>query len=333
LGGTILVTGANGFVGSHLAEALHEAGSRLRLLVRKGGDHRALEPFRDRLVFGDVRQPGSLLEAVRGTEVVFHVAGITWAARNGDFYRVNADGTGAVVAACRAARPRPRRLVLVSSLAAAGPSPDGRPLTEEAEPRPVNHYGRSKLEGERRALEAAADLEVVIARPPAVYGPRDRDVLFFFRCVERGLLPLVAPPGQLLSLIHVADLAQGLRALGEAPEARGRTYFLTGPADTTLRGFADAIARALGRPYRALPVPRPVRWALGCAGELAGWLWGSARLPTRDRFRMLEQPAWVCSSDRAAREIGFRPRLDPVAGAADTARWYREQGWLGPPRA
>lgn len=329
----MLVTGANGFVGSHLADVLHEAGAPLRLLVRKGGNHRVLERFRDQLVFGDVRQPGSLLEAVRGTEVVYHVAGITSAARNGDFYRVNADGVAAVVAACRAARPRPRRLVLVSSLAAAGPSPDGRPLTEEAPTRPVNHYGRSKLEGERRAMEAASDLEVVIARPPAVYGPRDRDILLFFRCVERGLLPLLGPSGQLLSLIHVADLAHGLHALGDAPEARGRVYFLTGPADTTLRGFADAIARAVGRHYRTIPIPRPVRWAVGCAGELAGWLWGSARLPTRDRFRMLEQPAWVCSSDRAAREIGFRPRWGPLEGAADTARWYREQGWLGPPRA
>ncbi len=208
-----LVTGATGFVGSHLVELLAEAGVGLRVLVRRTSRSEALEALGAERVVGALEEPVSVARAAAGVDVVFHLAALTRARTRSEYFRANAEGVRTVA---RAAAEAGARLVYLSSLAAVGPSVDGRPVAEGAVPRPITQYGRSKLAGEEACSSAAERLEVVILRAPAVYGPRDRDLFRFFSMAARGVLALPSGPERRLQMIHVRDLAQALVCAGQA---------------------------------------------------------------------------------------------------------------------
>ncbi|HLB24926.1 MAG TPA: NAD-dependent epimerase/dehydratase family protein, partial [Nitrospirota bacterium] len=180
-----LVTGGTGFIGSHLVEALLKKGYSVRCLVRDLAKQGWLAGLDVELVTGDCNEPATLEGAVDGVDYVFHVAGITKAARGETYYSVNGEGTKNVALAA-AGSAGLRKLVYVSSQAAAGPSRQGRPRKEDDPPGPVSDYGRSKLMGERYCLELADRVDLAIVRPTSVYGPRDRDIYTFFRMVSRG---------------------------------------------------------------------------------------------------------------------------------------------------
>ena len=186
-----LVTGATGFVGSHLAEALRRRGDEVTALVRSPAKAAALGPLGVRVLPGGLDDPDSLARAAEGQDVVFHVAGLVAARDEAEFLRVNRDGTAGLVAA--AARARVGRFVYVSSMAAGGPADRGRPLTGTEPPNPVTAYGRSKLAGETAVK--AGSLPWVIMRPPTVYGPRDREVLKVFRMARWGVAPVLTTLG------------------------------------------------------------------------------------------------------------------------------------------
>lgn len=326
--GLALVTGASGFVGSHLVDALLERGWHVRCLVRRTSSLHWLSADRVELVHGNVGDASAegvaaLGRAVLGARVVFHLAALTSAARDCDYKRVNVGGTRRVTEAV--ARSAPEALVVFcSSLAAAGPSRDGRPVREEDEAHPVSAYGRSKLAAER-AL-ALLPVRHVVVRPPAVYGPRDVDVLAAFRLAARGLALRIGPPGQRLSLVHARDLALGL-ATAAGREARGLYYMSDGVVHTWTE-VVDGIAAAVGRSARVVAVPRAAALLVAHADRArARWLGGKPLL-TPDRVRELSLPEWTCGDTRARRELGYASRTALEEGLGETAAWYRSHGWL-----
>jgi len=209
-GGRAVVTGASGFVGGHLLEALVGAGIAARGVWRSTSDTRWVPSQVERRTLA-LEHGTALREAVRDASVVFHLAAVTSSAREEDYTRVNVEGTRQVLEAVRATAPA-ARVVICSSLAAVGPARDGRPVREDDDPHPVSPYGRSKLAAEAVADEYVREhgLDVVVARPTAVYGPRDRDIFAVFRLVRVGIAVRVGPADQRLTMIHARDLAQGL---------------------------------------------------------------------------------------------------------------------------
>lgn len=204
----VLVTGASGFIGSHLASALVARGDEVTCLVRKTSQIKGLNGLGVQLVYGDVTQPESLLSAVAGQETVYHLAGITLALTKRQFFRVNQEGIRNIARAC-AAQPGPPVLLVVSSLAAAGPALDGRPKIESDPSQPVSAYGRSKRAGEQEAELFADRVPTTIVRPPIVFGERDHLGLPLFRSVDKFGIHFVPGRGRhRYSLIHVADLAE-----------------------------------------------------------------------------------------------------------------------------
>ena len=220
------------------------------------------------------------------------------------------------------------RLVHVSSLAAAGPSPDGKPLVEDAECRPFTHYGKSKLEGERLVRGSALGARAVIVRPPVVYGPRDTDVLHMFRAASRGRLLSIGRQERYFSLIYVRDLVEGLIAAAECPQAAGRTYYLAQPEPLSWSAFFAAAAGLFGRIPRTLAVPRAAAWAVGLGGEVWSRLAGRPSIISREKIAEACCTYWTCDAGRATRELGFAASTALPEGMAETIAWYRKAGWL-----
>jgi nucleoside-diphosphate-sugar epimerase len=315
-----LVTGSRGFIGGHLIQRLLASGMRVRCLVR-GSGHGDICAGAE-IVAGDYRTGEGLAEACAGIDVVFHLAGVTKALRRSDYESGNAVAAESMA---RAAASVPR-FVHVSSLAAAGPSPAGEDLTEDAAPHPVSEYGRSKLAGEeavRRLLPGA-----VVVRPPVVYGPRDTDVFEMIRSVARGVDLRIGRGERWFSAIFVADLVEGLVAAAQSPKAAGRIYFLAHREPVSWTRFTAAAAKLLARQPRTIVLPRAAAFAAGCLAE--GWSRVSRKpgILSRDKIREAAHPRWTCSPERAGRELGFTASTSLEDGLAATIAWYKDQRWL-----
>ena len=319
-----LVTGATGFVGSHLVELLAEAGVRTRALVRRTSDTTRLEALGIERVEGALDDAPSLRRAAAGVDVVFHLAALTRARNAAEYGRVNAEGARRVAEAAGACGAR---LVYLSSLAAVGPSEGGRPVTESDEPRPITDYGRSKLAGEIACRAAAGDGEVVVLRAPAVYGPRDRDLFRFFSMAARGIVTLPTGPERRLQLIHARDLAAALVAAARA-DRPGPIYNVAEARSYAWSKVAGMVAGAVGGKVRFVRVPPALVRAAAGASELGARLMGRATIFNRDKARELLAPGWLCETAAAERDLGFVARIPLASGLQQTADWYRSEGWL-----
>jgi nucleoside-diphosphate-sugar epimerase len=319
-----LVTGATGFIGSHLAEALLARRWRVRCLVRKTSVLKWVPTDDVSLLNGDVAEPGEDLErAVKNVSVVFHLAGLTSATNDSAYITVNVEGTRNIVRAMQKAAPD-ALLVFCSSLAAAGPSTGRRPLNETDSPSPVSAYGRSKLTAER--IVEVSGIQYLIVRPPAVYGPRDTDILAAFRLAARGVALRVAPEGQQLSMVHVEDLTRGLACAAET-EGRG-LYYMTDGMIHTWESVLDNVSRAVGKKTKTIAVAPFLADGLSRLEVLRASMFGSKPLLTPDRIIELSQSSWTCDDTRARLDIDYESSIALPDGMRSTAEWYRKQGWL-----
>lgn len=325
---SVLVTGGTGFVGSHLVEVLLQRGFRVTCLIRRTSDRRYLQDPRLRLVETELcGNAAELARLVSGHQRVFHLAGAVRALDQAGFLRANAQTTEELVEACLAAAEPPRRFVLVSSAAASGPPPEGERLSEAQPPRPVTEYGRSKLEGERRALRFAADLSLVIVRPGAIYGPRDRETLPLFRAARAGLLPALGGAGQVVNLAHVSDIVEGILLAGERPLRSGEVLLLGAEREHSLTEVAQHFERLLGRRVRLLPVPGPLLASAAFLAQSWARLRGQPAMLSLQKLPEL-RASWRFDLTAARERLGFSPRWTLEAGLADTLAWYRREGWL-----
>jgi len=327
----ILVTGGTGFIGSHLMELLLARGERVRALTRRNSLNKAslfpnspVEVFRTDLIDGV-----DLSRGLSGVDTVIHVAGVTKALSIAEYYDGNVRATenlARAVAVVSEREGRPIRFVHVSSLAAVGPGSDATPVTEDAEPHPVTHYGKSKREGERVVRAILPD--AVIVRPPAVYGPREKDMFQVLRSVNRGLVMQIAGGERFFSAIYVTDLVDGIIAAALTPRADGRTYFLAHAQTARLSEFVGIAARIMGRKPRMVSVPLFAAYAIGWCAEIGASLTRKPGIVSRDKMGDLQFRYWVCDTRRAQEEIGFLAPTNLAEGLDRTLAWYREAGWL-----
>jgi len=327
-----LVTGASGFVGSHLVKRLLAEGVEVACLVRATSRRRWLEGLDVEMRLADLRDAPAprLRGAVAGVDIVFHVAGLLRARTAAEYHEINERGTARLLEAARCACPNLRRFVYVSSLAAVGPTRGAEPLIESAPPRPISGYGTSKLAAERLVLVRGRRVPATVVRPPAVYGPRDTSFLSLFATAQRwGVAPLIGPPSKELTLVHVGDLVEMLWLAATRDAAEGGVYFVGGGTHTWAE-VTGALEAALGRPLRRVRIPGAVARLIGEIGEIKWALSGRPQVVSRRKMRDLLQPRWTCSWAKAERELGYRPQVALAAGFRETAAWYAAQGWLRP---
>ncbi len=322
----IAVTGATGFIGSHVVEALCARGHEVVCLARNPEKARVLDGLALRVVYGDLDSPEALASLVKGQDAVIHLAGLTKAPRLDEFVRVNVGGTERLIEAIRRSCPDLGRLVYFSSAETMGPSPGGSALTEDVAPKPFSAYAKSKVMAEK-CLDGIRDkVAVTIVRPPAVYGPRDRDVAILFRLLSRGLQPVVSPT-PVFSVIYVKNLAEGICKAIESPLRGARSYFFTDGAPWSWFDFGCLIARALGKKPLQLRIPLFVVRAIAHAAGFITTITGKSGILSREKIEEMIR-SWVVSDARARTELGYSPRFSTEQGIAETATWYRQAGWI-----
>ncbi|MGQ0619027.1 MAG: NAD-dependent epimerase/dehydratase family protein [Panacagrimonas sp.] len=307
------ITGAAGFIGRHLVQALAQSGWRVRLLLRRDPVIEEWKDLRPEIVPGALGDALALERLVGGADAVIHVAGLIKAATRGQFFEVNCDGTRALAGLTARLAPQ-AHFVLVSSLAAREPA--------------LSDYAASKRAGED-AARAILGSGMTVLRPPAVYGPGDRETLLFFQLARQRLVPLLGSADARAALIHVHDLARLITALaGSAPAGRVLTA-----ADARPQGYAwdevlGAAARAVGNPApRFVRAPLALLRTAALVGDL-GRLFGSANMLNSQKLRELRHPDWSVAPGELAQVPGWTPEFDLDAGFADAVAWYRAEGWL-----
>lgn len=321
----VLVTGATGFTGGHLARKLVQKGYLVTCLVRSGRNDEALEKIGCRIVRGDLTRPDILKEAVRGMGAVYHIAAL-YREENVPrrlFRDINVEGTRNLLEASRSAGVK--RFIHCSTVGVQGEIADP-PATEEAPYNPGDAYQESKMEGEKLALDYSKSLgfPVVVFRPVGIYGPGDRRFLKLFRYVRYGMLG----SGEVLyHLTYIDDLIDGIILAGTVPGIEGEIFTLAGERYTTLNELFQIIAEVLGvkGSRRHYPV-----WPMYAAGAACEFLCKPLRIsPPLYRRRMdffIKDRAFDIA--KAKRILGYRPSVDLRTGIAKTAEWYRSQGLL-----
>jgi nucleoside-diphosphate-sugar epimerase len=328
----VLVTGATGFTGGHLARTLASGGDRVRALVRPRSRARfeasdlpaaGVEPAE-----GDLGDPASLSRAMHDVEVVYHIAATYREAGQPDaaYRAINAEGTRHVLHAARAAGAR--RVVHCSTGGVHGHIAHP-PANEDAPFNPGDVYQDTKLEAEQAAREfgRTTGLEVVVVRPIGIYGPGDTRFLRMFRGLHRGRFPMLGTGEVFYHLTYIADLVEGFRLCGTTPVAAHRTYLLAGPRYTTLNELVAMVARELGVAPPRWHWPVWPFWTAGLLCEMVCVPLGLQPPIFRRRVDFYTKSR-AFDTTRARTELGFAPKVDLEEGIRRTAEWYRQQRLL-----
>ena len=307
------ITGATGFIGRHAVEALTQAGWRVRLLLRRDPSGSSWRASRPEVVAGSLNDKSALDRLVDGADAVVHIAGLVKAARRAEFFEVNRDGAVRLAEAVRRHAPD-AHFVMVSSLAAREPA--------------LSDYAASKHAGESAVRDVLGNRATVL-RPPAVYGPGDRETLRFFQVAAWRRIPLMGGPDARAALIHVRDVARLIAVLAAAaPGGQIVTAADDHPEGYSWRELLGAAARAIGNSEpRFVQAPPTLLRGVALIGDLARFA-GSASMLNTQKLRELQHADWAVAPGELARPPGWAPEFDIDSGFADAVAWYRAAGWL-----
>jgi 2-alkyl-3-oxoalkanoate reductase len=327
----VLVTGGSGFLGSHVAEQLSEAGHEVRALVRKSSNRKFLSTLKNVILCeGSVEDRKGIDEAMKGVDAVVHSAGLVKARNEAGFFECNTQGTVNLLDSAIENAPNLVRFVHVSSLEACGPSLDRKPVPLDQE-LPVTAYGRSKLAAEKEIIARKDKLPSVILRPALIYGPREIEVFEAFKAVRKRQYPVIGDGSMIACYTYGPDCARACIQAIDADVPSGSIYFVDDGAEplSMTRAMGEVIPEALGvKPLFRMGIPFPVLSLASLGVEAYGKLRGKAVMLTREKVAMLRHH-WVCDSQKTRDDLGWKPEVSSFTdGARLTAKWYEENGWL-----
>ena len=324
----VLVTGASGFVGSHIADRLLSAGHEVRALLRERSSEEWLHGKPIEIVRANLMDVDSLRASVENVDAIVHVGGVTAAKNRQGFFDGNLLPTRNLLEAARRFNPGLSRFVQCSSQTAIGPSLDGQPVTELTPPHPITTYGQSKRAAEEECERARQDFPVTILRLAAIYGPRDTAILTFFQTVDKRLKPLIGMRDKRINLAHVSDVANAALLAVEKEEAKNQTYFIGGEQHYTWREVSDLTAEILKRRGLTVKLPHALVYTVAGFSEFFSMFRSRPSVLNWEKGRDMVQANWTCSVEKAKREIGYRQNVSLEDGIKDTTEWYRQNGWM-----
>jgi nucleoside-diphosphate-sugar epimerase len=323
-----LITGASGFIGSHLTELLLERGWQVTCLLRLKSKMDFLDEKRIHIIRGDMEDIHLLERSVEGQEYVFHLAARIRSTNKAAYDRANHLLTRNLLQACLSKNPGIKRFVYVSSISAAGPSPPGIFVTENDTPSPNSEYGRTKLKGEMVVREKWEDIPATIIRPPNVYGPRLPEVEQIMGLLKKRIVPVLKDRGKVTSLVYFHDLVHGILDAALCPKANKQVYFLTDGEGYSWRDAILAFKKEiLGRSVY-LPFPERIIVFFAWMTDILKKLGLIKTHFGRRAWRAMVRTTWLFSTEKAKKDFGFQPRYSLQEGIKETVDHYRQIGHL-----
>lgn len=323
-----LVTGASGFVGSHLVDLLLSQNYKIRVIARKGSSLRWVKDQPIEIFNCNYNDTEGLKKAVNECDYIFHVAGVIKSKTKEGYFAGNQVVTRNLLDAVKKSNPNLKRFIHISSQAAVGPSPDDKPIDETAPYNPVSVYGKSKMAAELEVLKEKDSIPITICRPPSVYGPRDEEVLVFFQTIAKGLHPMIGFDEKNISLVHVSDLVRGILLAAENDLSIGKTYFIADEKYYNWRDVGELASRLLNKKVIRIRIPHFAVFAVAAVSQLLSYFRKEAVKLSLEFANEMVQQNWTCSVQRAVKELGYRQQITLEDGFLDTIEWYKKEKWL-----
>ncbi len=323
-----VVTGANGFVGSHLVDHLLINGYTVRCIIRKTSDIRWLEGKKVEIFDCGLFDKDGLRKAFHNAGYIYHVAGVVKSKKPEGYFKANVDTTRSLLEIALEFRDNIRRFIIVSSQTAAGPSNDEKPVDENDTPHPITTYGKSKLAQEELSKEYMDRLPITICRAPAVYGERDTEIFIFFQTFAKGLFTTIGFDKKLISLIHVHDLVRGFLLAAENPEAAGKIYFISSEKFYTWEEVGEVTKKVMKKKPIHISVPHFMVYFIAAIAQFFAVFSSKPATLNIEKARDITRHAWICSPLKAAKEINYHQQISIEEGVSRTVAWYKKSGWL-----
>lgn len=323
-----VVTGASGFVGSHLVDKLLEQGHHVKCILRKTSSKKWLQGKNVEIIDCGLFDKESLKEVLKDANYLYHVAGVVKAKTNEEYIKGNVEATRTLLQALVEINPGIKRVLIVSSQTACGPSLDGKPCTETTKEHPITRYGNSKYSQELLARSFMGRLPISIVRAVAVYGPRDTEIYLVFKTYQNGFMGLIGFNKKLVNLIHVKDLVDGMVLAAESDRGIGQTYFIGSQDYYDWIQIGNVISKAMDRKALIIRVPHFLVFTVAAFAEFFSLFSSKAATFNIEKARDFVQQYWTCDVTKAVNEIGFRQNISLEDGIKQTVDWYREVKWL-----
>lgn len=323
----VLITGASGFLGFHILEAAIAQNLDVFAAVRRGSKVEHFSHLPVKLIYLDYSNMANLKNEMTTLQFdyIIHAAGLTKARNEAEYHLVNTEYAHNLGLAAKAGHPKLKKFVLISSLAAIGPLRDSSVLIDENTlPNPVTWYGKSKMSAEKKLLELG--LPLVILRPTAIYGPRDKDIFILFKTINKGLEIYLGKQPQLLSFIHAKDVAQvSIASLFTKNEG---CYNLSDGCSYSRYDFASILKKYMRRKTLKIYLARNMVKTIAFISEHFQGMLSRASVLNREKLNELLAPNWCCKIEKAKKDLGFMPRYNLEKGIEESLAWYKENKWL-----
>lgn len=323
-----VVTGGTGFVGSHLVDLLITKNFEVRCIIRKTSSLKWLEGKNVKIYNSGLFDKTGLAEVLKDADYLFHVAGVVRSKTKEGFFKGNVETTKTLLEVISELNNKIKRVVIVSSLTACGPSKNGKPVTEETVPQPITTYGKSKLAEEKLAQEYMKKIPITICRAPAIYGEREADIYAMFKGVSKGVMTLVGFNNKKLSLIHGRDFVNGLYLSAISEKAKNQIYFISSEEIYDWSQVSDAMEKAVGKKAFRLKIPHSIIYIVGGISHIANYFSSKPATFNFEKAKDFVQESWTCDTSKAIRDIGYTQQISLEDGMKITADWYKEHKWL-----
>lgn len=323
-----VVTGANGFVGSHLVDLLIDENFIVKCITRKSSNLHWLEGKNVEIHDCGLFDKDGLRQVIKDSNYIFHVAGVVKSKNADGYFKGNVETTRNLLEVSLENKNTLKRFVVVSSLTVAGPSPDGIPVNEESECKPITTYGRSKLEEEKVALSYSDKLPVTICRAPAVYGERDTEIFIYFNTFSRGLTTTIGFNNKKLSLIHVTDLVNGIYLAAKNEKAIGQIYFISSEKLYTWQEINAITSKITRRKALVVKVPHFLVYTIAAIAQFFAMFSKNAATLNIEKAKDITQQYWICDTSKAIRDLGYEQKISVEEGIRRTIEWYKKMKWI-----
>ncbi len=323
-----LITGATGFIGSHLSEWLLKKGFEVHCLIRKTSNLRWIRPLQIRLIEADFSDSQSLNRAVAGMDYIFHLGAVINSNQWETHFRVNFMNTKYLIEACLRNNLNLKKFVLVSSIAAMGPGEKDKFMIETDPCKPRSLYGKSKRLAEKIVLKYKDTIPTAIIRPPNVLGPRQREIYLAAKLIKMRLVPRIGNEDKQTSLCYVGDLVEAIRLVAEREEANGQIYLVTDSNTYAWKEISDQIAKELGTGKLFLRTPYSIQYIIAFISEAISTMTRSTPILTIQDLKSSRHFYWLYDDSKIRRELGFISKTDMKQAVRKTIQWYRDQNMI-----